>query len=160
MMSVDIKGLKELQAALNQLPREVQKRPLRAAVSAAAKVIQDEAKRRAPIDTGNLRKAIYRTRSRSGSGAGQETFLVAVKKGKAEYANTTRNRRLNRVGKKYQTQGEAYYWRFIEFGRPSQGVAAKPFLRPAFENKKQMAVDVLKQKLGDAITKTAMKLKK
>jgi HK97 gp10 family phage protein len=158
MMSVDIKGLKELQAALNQLPREVQKRPLRAAVSAAAKVIQDEAKRRAPIDTGNLRKAVYRTRSRSGSGAGQETFLVAVKKGKAEYANTARNRRLNRVGKKYQTQGEAYYWRFLEFGTAK--MAAKPFLRPAFENKKQMAVDVLKQKLGDAITKTAMKLKK
>ena len=157
-MSVDIKGLKELQAALNQLPREVQKRPLRAAVSAAAKVIQDEAKRRAPIDTGNLRKAIYRTRSRSGSGTGQETFLVAVKKGKAEYANTARNRRLNRVGKKYQTQGEAYYWRFLEFGTAK--MAAKPFLRPAFENKKQMAVDVLKQKLGDAITKTAMKLKK
>jgi HK97 gp10 family phage protein len=158
MMSVDIKGLKELQAALNQLPREVQKRPLRAAVSAAAKVIQDEAKRRAPIDTGNLRKAVYRTRSRSGSGPGQETFLVAVKKGKAEYANTARNRRLNRVGKKYQTQGEAYYWRFLEFGTAK--MAAKPFLRPAFENKKQMAVDVLKQKLGDAITKTAMKLKK
>jgi HK97 gp10 family phage protein len=158
MMSVDIKGLKELQAALNQLPREVQKRPLRAAVSAAAKVIQDEAKRRAPIDTGNLRKAVYRTRSRSGSGTGQETFLVAVKKGKAEYANTARNRRLNRVGKKYQTQGEAYYWRFLEFGTAK--MAAKPFLRPAFENKKQMAVDVLKQKLGDAITKTAMKLKK
>jgi len=136
MMTVNITGLKELQQALNQLPLEIQKRPLRSAVSAGAKVIVDEAKRLAPQgETGNLRKALYRYRSRSQSSRGQETFLVGVRKGKKNYVDSAKNRRLNRVGKKYTVEGEAYYWRFIEFG--TSKMPARPFLRPAFESKKE-----------------------
>jgi HK97 gp10 family phage protein len=159
VIGVKVSGLAELQKALNDLPIQVQGRPLKAAVSAAAKVIQDEAIKRAPQgETGNLRKAIYRTRSRSGSAIGKETYLVAVRKGKATYADTTKNRRLRRVGKKYTTAGEAYYWRFLEFG--TSKMPAKPFLRPAFESQKERALEVLQRKLGDAIMKTAAKLKK
>jgi HK97 gp10 family phage protein len=130
-------------------------------VSAGAKVIVDEAKRLAPQgETGNLRKALYRYRSRSQSAPGKETFLVGVRKGKKDYVDSARNRRLGRVGKKYTVEGEAFYWRFIEFGRPNQGVSAKPFLRPAFESKKNNALEVIQKKLADAIEKTANKLKK
>lgn len=152
-----IDGLKELQNALKELPKEIQKRPLRSAVSAGAKVIADEAINKAPQgETGNLRKSIYRYRSRRQSPTGKETFLVGVRKGKAKYANTSRNRRLGRVGKTYQTQGEAYYWRFVEFGTSSQ--PARPFLRPAFENSKERAVQVMKERLGKAIETQARKL--
>ena len=154
-----IDGLKEVQNALKELPKEIQKRPLRSAVSAGAKVIADDAINKAPQgETGNLRKSIYRYRSRSQSPTGKETFLVGVRKGKAKYSNTSRNRRLGRVGKTYQTQGEAYYWRFVEFGTSSQ--PARPFLRPAFENSKERAVQVMKERLGKAIETQARKLAK
>ena len=159
MMTVNITGLKELQQALNQLPLEIQKRPLRSAVSAGAKVILDEAIRRAPQgETGNLRKALYRYRSRSQSGKGQETFLVGVRKGKKEYVDSAKNRRFGRVGKKYTVEGEAFYWRFIEFG--TSKMPARPFLRPAFESKKNQAVETIKNRLAVAIENTAKKMKK
>jgi HK97 gp10 family phage protein len=157
MMTMRIDGLKELQNALKELPKEIQKRPLRSAVSAGAKVIADEAIKKAPQgETGNLRKSIYRYRSRRQSTTGKETFLVGVRKGKAKFVDNSRNRRLGRVGKTYQTQGEAYYWRFVEFGTSSQ--PARPFLRPAFENSKERAVQVMKERLGKAIETQARKL--
>ena len=75
-----------------------------------------------------------------------------------KYADTANNRRLKRVGKTYQTRGLAYYWRFLEFG--TSKLSAKPFLRPAFEAKKDAAVDAIKAKLAEAIEKTAAKLRK
>lgn len=159
MMTVKVTGLKELEKALMELPKEVAQRPLRAAVNAGAKVVMDEAKNRAPQgETGNLRKAIYRTRTRRGSGTGKETYVVGVRKGKMKYADTANNRRLKRVGKTYQTRGLAYYWRFLEFG--TSKLSARPFLRPAFEAKKDAAVDAIKAKLAEAIEKTAAKLRK
>lgn len=157
--SIKIDGLKELEKALKELPLEIQKRPLRSAISAGAKVIADEAISRAPEgETGNLRKALYRYRSRRQSATGKETFLVGVRKGKGIYGNTRLNRRLNRVGKKYTTQGEAYYWRFLEFG--TSKMSAQPFLRPAYENAKERAVKVIKERLGKSIEQQARKLAK
>ena len=158
-MQVKILGLEQLKKALNQLPIEIQQKALRSAVSASAKVVVDAAIAKAPAgDTGNLKKAIYRYRSRSGSGTGRETYLVGVRKGKKAYANTARNRRLNRVGKNYTVQGEAYYWRFLEFGTAK--MQAKPFMRPAFEGSKSRILDVMKERLGKAIQDQANKLAK
>ena len=158
-MQVKIFGLEQLKKALNQLPVEIQQKALRSAVSASAKVVVDAAIAKAPAgDTGNLKKAIYRYRSRSGSGTGGETYLVGVRKGKKAYANTARNRRLNRVGKKYTVEGEAYYWRYLEFGTVK--MQAKPFMRPAFEGSKSRILDVMKERLGKAIQDQAKKLAK
>jgi HK97 gp10 family phage protein len=158
MMTVKIEGLEQLKKALNQLPVEIQQRSLRSAVSAGAKVVVDAAIAKAPTDTGSLKKAIYRYRSRSASGTGRETYYVGVRKGKKAYADTARNRRLNRVGKKYTVQGEAYYWRFLEFGTAK--MQARPFLRPAFEGSRTKILDVMKQRLGKSIQDQANKLAK
>ncbi len=157
-MTVKIEGLEQLKKALNQLPVEIQQRSLRSAVSAGAKVVVDAAIAKAPTDTGSLKKAIYRYRSRSQSGTGRETYYVGVRKGKKAYADTARNRRLNRVGKKYTVQGEAYYWRFLEFGTAK--MQARPFLRPAFEGSRTKILDVMKQRLGKSIQDQANKLAK
>lgn len=158
-MTIEVQGLKELQRYLHQLPQEIQKRPLRSAVAAGAKVISDAAINNAPQgETGNLRKSIYRYRSRSQSATGKETFLVGVRKGKAKFKDNARNRRLGRVGKTYQTQGEAYYWRFVEFG--TSKLSARPFLRPAFERNKEEAVKVMKDRLRRSIEQQAKKLVK
>lgn len=157
-MTVKIEGLEQLKKALNQLPVEIQQRSLRSAVSAGAKVVVDAAIAKAPTDTGSLKKAIYRYRSRSQSGTGRETYYVGVRKGKKAYADTAKNRRLNRVGKKYTVQGEAYYWRFLEFGTAK--MQARPFLRPAFEGSRTKILDVMKQRLGKSIQDQANKLAK
>lgn len=159
MITVRINGLKELQRALSELPKEIQGRPLRSAVSAAAKLIVDDVSTRVPVgETGNLKSAVYRYRSRRNSSVGRETFFVGIRGGKAEYANTARNRRKGIVGKKYKTAGEAFYWRFLELG--TSKMDKKPFLRPSFESNKNNAVDVMKERLAKAIATQAKKLAK
>jgi HK97 gp10 family phage protein len=141
MITVKIEGLDKLKEALEQLPKELQKGPLRSAVSASAKVVQDRARELASEDTGTLKRAIYRTRSRSGSSAVQETAIVGV-----------------RYGRPYRRRGlDAWYWRFLEFG--TRKMAARPFLRPAFDTTKEKAVDVMKERLLKAIDRAAAKLR-
>lgn len=137
-----IDGLDELRRKLLELPKELQRGPLRSAVSAGAKVIQDRAKELAAEDTGTLKRAIYRTRSRSASSAVQETHIVGV-----------------RYGRKFRRRGlDAFYFPWIEFG--TSKMAARPFLRPAFDTMKERAVEVLKQKLAAAIERTVAKLQR
>ena len=159
MIGIKVDGLKELRKALEALPKEIQGRPLRSAVSAAAGLIRDKAKQAVPVgETGNLKSAIYRYRSRRNSATGRETFFVGIRQGKAQYKDTAYNRRKGRVGKKYNTQGEAYYWRFLEFGTAKMG--KKPFLRPAFENNKTGAVEIMKERMKKAIDNQVKKLAK
>ncbi len=159
MISVKLEGFRELEKALKELPLEIQKRPLRSAVSSAAGLIVKEAKSRVPVgETGNLKSAIYRYRSRRNSPTGKETFFVGVRQGKAQYKDTAYNRRKGRVGKKYNTQGEAYYWRFLEFGTAK--MQKKSFLRPAFDENKQGAIDIMRERLKKAIDNQVRKLAK
>lgn len=157
MISIKIEGLKELQQALDQLPKEIQGRPLRSAVSYGAKAVVEDVKSKVPVgETGILKSAVYRYRSRRDSATGRETFFVGIRQGKAQYKDTAYNRRKGRVGKTYKTAGEAYYWRFLEFGTAK--MAARPFLRPAFEATKSRAVEIIKERLGKAIETQAKKL--
>ena len=50
--TVEIEGLKELQAALLELPVKTAKNALRSAVNAGASVVRKEARQRAPVYTG------------------------------------------------------------------------------------------------------------
>ena len=137
---VKVEGLAELRRALLQLPEEIRGGPLRAAVSAGLKVVQQKAIADAPIDTGTLKRAIYRTRSREGSSRVQEEGIVGV-----------------RSGKKFQKSNrDAWYWRFLEFG--TRHIAAQPFLRPAFDSTTSQQIEALRVKLAAAIERAAAKL--
>jgi HK97 gp10 family phage protein len=159
-MNIDMKveGLAALNKALLELPLQVRGAPLRTATRKAAMVIRNDARAKAPVDTGLLKREIITSRSRSQSAEGRETFVVMVKQLTKRYANTKANRRKNRVGRKFKTEGLAYYWKFLEFG--TSKMAARPFMRKAFEAKKEEAVRILQQELNDAIQKTARKLKR
>ncbi len=141
MIEIKVEGLAEMRRALLELPVELQKGPLRAAVSAGAKVVQDKARELAPEDTGTLKRAIYRTRSKEGSSAVQEMAIVGARSGK----------RLRRRGL------DAYYWRFLEFG--TSKMAARPFLRPAFDTTMSQQVEAIAQKLKAGIERAVAKLK-
>lgn len=173
-----ITGLSELKRALQQLPKNIGKNVLRGSVNAGAVIIRDDAKLRAPVmqeattagqPPGTLRRAIIVKQIKEKSGPEQQMFYVTVRQGKKYRAQ----------GKKGKKSQDAFYARWIEFGhfyappKPkasswaqhrqlsrSKWVAAKPFLRPAFEAKKHDAVEVIKAYLVKRIPQEAEKARR
>lgn len=155
--TVNISGLRELQDALKELPERVARNALSQAVNAGARVIREEARRMAPVYTGpvsqghpppgTLKKAIIQKGIAELSSLFAQTVFVAVRHGK----------KYRKVGKK-EINRDAYYWRFVEFG--TANMSAHPFMRPAFEAKKQEAVDAIKDRLALRIEEEAQKLGK
>lgn len=156
--TIHLTGFKELAAALRELPARVARNGLRAAVNAGATVIKNQAIANAPKDTGALKANLYQKQIREKSGAMVQTFYVGVRKGVAKYANTAANRRAGKAGKAYKNDGTTYYWRFVEFG--TSKMSKRPFLRPAFEMKKEDAVRAIGAKLDERIQKHAKDLAK
>lgn len=146
--TVQIKGLRELAKALNELPDRVARNGLRVAVYAAAKVVRDEAKRRTPMATGTLRRAVIMKHIPELSGRARQTFFVTVRHGK-KYRNQ---------GKKKNLSQDAWYWRFVEFG--TSKMPARPFLRSALEAKRHEAVYAMKERLAQRIEEEAKKARK
>lgn len=121
-LSVEIIGLRELDTALQNLAWPAARRALRKGMRAGANVVRDEARAKAPVRTGNLKRKI-RTRERSEEG-GNMRFAVEIPR-------------------------DAFYGRFLEYG--TSKMAAKPFLRPAAENKTEAAVTRMRDSLEEAI---------
>ena len=146
--SVQIKGLDALAKALKELPDRVAKNGLRAAVYAGAKVIRDEAKLQAPVATGTMKRAVILKQIPELSSKNKQTFFVTVRQGK----------KYRKQGKKGNLSQDAWYWRFVEFGTVK--MSARPFLRPAFDIKKNDALTAIKTRLAERIEQAARELKK
>jgi HK97 gp10 family phage protein len=162
-ITTEVRGLKELMAGLNALPANLSKNAAFQALNAAARTVRDEAKRRAPVlkgvargrKPGTLRAAIRASRSRrSKPGQGWHEVIVRVK------PLTGRQRAAFR--KAGGTRGadnpaDPYYWWWVEFG--TQKMAARPFLRPAFESTRSQQLEALRRRLRARIEAYAAKLK-
>ena len=156
--TVRIEGLAQLDRALRELPQRIANRGLRASVYAGAKVIRDEARSRAPKAAqslgpkqpppGTLKRSVIMKHIRELSGGGRQTFYVLVRHGK-KYRNQ---------GKRGNLSQDAWYWRFVEFGTVK--MSARPFLRPAFDMKKNDALTAIKTRLAERIEQAARELKK
>ena len=146
--TVKVAGLAELQAALLRLNDDVQRKVGRAATYAAARIVQKAAIEKAPISKGphylggsrseivkpgNLRRNIRIRRVRP-----QDTQLAS------EYTVDVR-RGSGRADK------DAFYWHFVEFGTVK--AAAKPFLRPAFDENVSQAIEAMRDRLKARIDK-------
>jgi HK97 gp10 family phage protein len=157
--TVRVFGLAELNRALRTtIPEHYQKATLQKALLAGAKIIVQDAQNRVPVKTGLLKKAIYSYPDREG-GQTFQSRLIGVRGGKSKTKKL-----------------DAYYWRFIEFGRaevstkghrslgtPEAGFfgrtvkayPAHPFLRPAFEAKKLEALTVMQSVLAAELVNAA-----
>lgn len=165
-----VQGLSELLRAMEQLPREIASKNggiLRRALFAAAKVIRDEARITAPKRTGLLSQHVIAYRDRNpgasdmphfGMAAGGERYLIGVRRIKKKYGENRENRRKRRAGQSYTRDGSAFYWRFLEFGTAK--MAAKPFMRPAFEARKYEALSVFKAALERGVRLAVKKVAK
>ena len=159
--SVRIDGLDGVLDRLKALPPEIVSKnggPARRALFRGAKIIRESAKAKAPVRSGFLREQIVAMRSREPRRHGaSEMYSVGIKGGaRRKYANTKRNVRKGRAGEEYQTAGNAYYWRFIEFG--TARMPARPFLRPAFESNKDAALNAIVEELNKGLDRITRKL--
>lgn len=139
---VNIQGLDGLLDAMKQLPPELISKsggPCKTAMRKGAQVIRDEAKQRVAVgtkDTVHVRDNIVVTRDprpRSTAQDVTERFVVRVKK-------------------------KTFYWGALEFGNENQ--VARPFLRPAFESKKEAALDTIVEVLKKGVATVQRKVAK
>jgi HK97 gp10 family phage protein len=173
MIEAKVEGIPDLRRELAAIPGKLRKRALRVALAAGARVVRDEAQRRAPIISasaaavlkgyrkpGTLRKAIAVRTSKIARRSGDVGVFVNVKPAKgARYKTITtkflglkiKGRQMVSAGQRgAKSPDDPFYWRWIEFGR--RGASAKPFLQPAAAKLGQ-ALQIFREKIGPAIAK-------
>lgn len=160
MAEVRIEGLADLHKLLQELPAKLEANVLRGGMRAGAKVIEQEARRLAPVGTGN------------GSGDLRASVRASVRSRNGKVEAT-----IKAGGKK------AWYARLVEFGtaahliRPKNrkslffaglareqvnhpGAKKKPFMRPALDSRAQQAMQTLADYLRNRLPKEFRKLGK
>lgn len=142
---VKVEGLSQLLRTMEQLPRELVSKnggPVRTALGRSARMIRDRARELVPNRTGTVQKNIVAARVRDPKTYGaSEAYLVLVRK---------------KRGKAKNTADDPFYWRFLEFG--TARMAARPFLRPAFESMKQESLDAFKRSLTAGVQRIVKKI--
>lgn len=138
-VTVKVEGLKQLGERMKGLSADMNNRIARAATAAGAAVIRDAAKQKAPVRTGNLRKNIIVKRLPKGEATLTSEHIVTVRQGK--------------LTKKQRAAGltDAFYGRFVEYGTAKN--AAQPFLRPAYDQNKERAVEAIKDRIEKRLKK-------
>lgn len=141
----NLTGFRELAAALKQLPQRVARKHLRGSNAKGAQVVRNKARELAPKDTGEMVKDIQIKRERS-EGDHVASHSVFVRSGK----------RSRLAGRARDVDKDSFYWKFQEFGTAK--APAQPFMRPAFEETKEEAVDAIGAELDKRIQKEAADL--
>lgn len=162
----NIAGAEELNARLKGLSYDVRMKGGRFALRKAANVIREQAIANAlrfddPTTQEQIAKnVVVRWSSRRFKKTGDLSFRVGVLGGARQYGDTKENRRKERVGATYKTAGDksnpggdTWYWRFKEFGVPSRGIPARPFLRSAGETAAEKAVTAFVEAYDRALDK-------
>lgn len=158
-VTVNVKGLRELERVLKKLPERMGRLVLLKSLRAGAKPIIDAAKAKAPVETGRLRDSIIARAQRI-----ESPLTASVAVGPA-------GRRV-------------FYGHLVEFGTDPhkikakpfrvlrlrdgrfvksvqhQGQTARPFLRPAFDERGSEAMRKIKTELGRNVEKAARRLAK
>lgn len=128
----------KLSAKLESITKAAEK-ATRPAAQAGAQVFYDEVQQRVPVSAkphksgkktynpGTLRKAIYQAFADKESGDGKAMYRVSWNK------------------------THAFYGRFVEFG--TSKMAAKPFLRPAYDAARAKALQAVKARMNEEVKK-------
>lgn len=176
-----VKGLKELDAVLTHLPANLQKGAYRAALTAAASVIRDEARMRAPKQTGLMARSIQTGSARQNSdgsfsvkvrfngktdrGGNNHAFLgLFIEYGVAPHfikaGDSGKSARvLTKASKRGDVTGDIVTGamkigdKFISGSVFHPGIPARPFFRPALEVKAGEAVQAFAERIRAYIEK-------
>ncbi len=142
-LKMTVTGNAELARQMSRLATEVRGQALGRAVMAGALLIQNDAKERAPYRTGNLRRSIHSELESVGATSAMAKIGTDV-----EYARAIEYGTAARVI--VPTNKKALYWPGADHpvrrvNHP--GTPAKPFLRPAFDTKR----DAASREIGDSL---------
>lgn len=159
--SMKIEGLEQLRRNFRDLPLNIQAKELGNAVSKGAKVIANEAIARAPVlkdpdprrEPGLLKRMIRATRGvrRDSEAAAFVSIRRLFGKALARFKDKTG---------KSGSHGDPWYWKFVEFEFGKANARAQPFIRPAFDTKKEAAAEEIKRALAEGVKRQAEKLRK
>ena len=140
--AITITGLSHLEKRLGELPDKIAKSILSGAIRAGAVVIQNEARKLAPISV-----KPHMLGSRSKAALIEPGFLkksIRVRRAPSRKATMP-------VEFWVYVSGKAWYWKFVEFG--TSRMSANPFMRPAFDSMKSKALERIKEYLATRIDK-------
>lgn len=176
---INLKGAKEMQRLLKELPAALAGKVSTKAIMAGAGVIRTDAVARVPVLTGTLRKSLKIKKAKVKYKHSRAVVIGAQRK--VSYHRQTKTgkwrgisaKRVSQAGptkfKAMQAAGgirkvnPANYAHLVEFGyvRGRGVVGARPFLRPAFRTKKNQALqkiaDVFRRELRREVAKRRLK---
>lgn len=139
MLDVKVKGFAELQKALDELPDKIERNIVRAALRAAAKVTEAEAKRLVPVRSGKLRDSI-RVSTRLVKGKPKATITAGGnKRGAPFYAHLVEFGAKAHFIKPKRAKS-LFIAGVLRDGVDHPGARKHPFMRPALDASAQAAV--------------------
>lgn len=160
-MKIEVKGLTELQASLQELgdPRAVRS-ALRAALRAAALPMRDAAKNGVPVDQGDLQRSIKIGAAKGEKPDSPEFGIVIGIDSNEQPARYVVAKTKSNGGKggTYRDPGVAGVGPIIEFGKI--GEPAQPFMRRAFDAEGDNTIRRFGEVAGIHIERTAARLAK
>lgn len=113
MIKATVRGLPDLKLVLSQIVPKLRRRALRNALAAGARIVRDDARRRAPVLQPTLR-APYRTPGTVKRAIVVRTSKQARSRGDVGVFVNVRPAKRGQRGAKSKT--DPFYWRFLEFG--------------------------------------------
>lgn len=175
-VTIKIEGLKELDAALGALPKATGKNVLRRVLKRAGEPIAEAARRKVPAEksTGNLKRSIT-VSTKLANDVGKTAFAEVMRTTGDRTAARAALRDARRAGglgggayvEMYVGPGRQPHAHWIEFGTGERfhksgksvgRVTAQPYMRPAWDSQKRMALEIIIRDLGDEIEKAAQRI--
>lgn len=140
-VSIKFHGLKELDQAINKLPKELQRKAYRSVLSSGARVIAKNAKRHINIDSGNLMESIgIRVNAK------RDTPVAVI--GSMRSAKVTVNGKV---------KSAVNYSKNVEYG--TAHTSAQPFMRPAVDGSEREMLAKMSKGLNRFMDRAVKKLK-
>lgn len=161
---MQLEGLKELEAALMELPKATGKNVLRRALINAAEPMAEAARNLAPVRLGFLKRSIMLSRVKFSSGsAGKRAFAEAMARGASRAEAGAAAREANIGASEDITSalvvmgpGRNPQATFQEFGTVHHPPHA--YMRPAWDSGKANAAETIRDELKSEIEKAAARL--
>lgn len=162
-------GFTDLDKALGLLPKSTARATLRRVLVKAGQPIADRAQSLAPRDTGELADSI-KISAKVKNNIGRAEYYEVMRSGgtKAEAGAAMRAARSASPGQSFavvyvgpenaKTKKDAIKRIVQEFGSVKQ--TPQPYMRPAWDERKREALEIIKRELGSEIVKTAQRLGK
>lgn len=163
--TVEVRGLKELEKNLAKLSKSMAKGATRRTLKKAGEPIKQTAQDKAPVLTGDLKLGISVTTRKPKN---YEPGKIAYNKTMRDTANKQAAVAAMRAARKKNPAtfsevfigplSRQFYAHFAEFG--TELTAPQPYMRPAWDEKQDAALDIIKAELGNEIEKSAARMAK